>query len=355
MSTPFVTVLIDTYNYGQYIEEAVESVLAQEFPREQREILVVDDGSTDDTAERLKKYGDEIRYVRKPNGGQASAFNLGFAEARGEIVATLDADDVWLPDKLRRVCQTFENNPDAGMVYHRAYMWKGGQELEVDSHFADISGRIPDDPVSLLVYAMVSTSCLAFRRNLLRTLLPIPDALRTQADAFLTGLIIFAAPVVALPEFLGKYRVHGANRFYGSETGSKSARDRIEHRMAMRAVLSAEIRGWLVRKGHDVASQALRAYLKQWTKAQEADSFVLRKPHRWNYSLHLIEYPRVYGRTMSPRHRLYSYVRAFGALLLGYDHLYLLDDFQKGYKKFFRSPAQKLAFSQDKTEATAGN
>ena len=73
MSGPSVTVLIDTYNYGQYIEEAVESVLTQEFPREQREILVVDDGSTDDTAERLKKYSDDIRYVRKPNGGQASA------------------------------------------------------------------------------------------------------------------------------------------------------------------------------------------------------------------------------------------------------------------------------------------
>ena len=58
MSAPLVTVLIDTYNYGQFIEEAVESVLAQEFPREQREILVVDDGSTDDTTERLKKYGD---------------------------------------------------------------------------------------------------------------------------------------------------------------------------------------------------------------------------------------------------------------------------------------------------------
>jgi len=55
MSAPLVTVLIDTYNYGQFIEEAVESVLAQEFPREQREILVVDDGSTDDTAERLEK------------------------------------------------------------------------------------------------------------------------------------------------------------------------------------------------------------------------------------------------------------------------------------------------------------
>ena len=114
MNAPFVTVLIDTYNYGLYVEQAIESVLVQEFPAEQREIVVVDDGSTDDTAERLKKYGDAIRHLQKPNGGQASAFNFGFAAARGEIIATLDADDVWLPDKLRRICETFAQNPDAG-------------------------------------------------------------------------------------------------------------------------------------------------------------------------------------------------------------------------------------------------
>src|SRR5271163_4980349 len=121
MNGPFITVLIDAFNYGHFIEQAVDSVLAQDFPREQREILVVDDGSTDDTAERLKKYGEAIRYLRKPNGGQASAFNFGFAAARGEIIATLDADDLWLPGKLRRVCEAFEKNADAGMVYHRTH------------------------------------------------------------------------------------------------------------------------------------------------------------------------------------------------------------------------------------------
>ena len=79
---PRVTVLIDTYNYGQFIKEAIESVLAQEFEREAFEIVVVDDGSTDDTAERVKKFGALVRYVLKPNGGQASAFNVGFAHAR---------------------------------------------------------------------------------------------------------------------------------------------------------------------------------------------------------------------------------------------------------------------------------
>ena len=108
MKAPFFTVLIDTYNYGEYIEEAVASALAQGFPAEEREILVVDDGSTDDTQERLEKFGEAIRYLRKPNGGQASAFNFGFGNARGEVIALLDADDVWLPDKLGRVCEAFE-------------------------------------------------------------------------------------------------------------------------------------------------------------------------------------------------------------------------------------------------------
>lgn len=181
----------------------------------------------------------------------------------------------------------------------------------------------------------------------------MPEALRTQADAYITALIIFAAPVIALEEFLAKYRVHGANLFHMGE--GKPARNHIEHRMAMRAILSAEIRAWLERNGHDLASPDLKAYLKQWTKAQEMDSFALRKPSRWNYFRHLIEYPRIYGRIRSTRHRLYSYVRAFGALLLGYDQLHLLDDFRKGFKDVFGKPLRESVFSESKRAAAAKN
>src|SRR5882757_4359162 len=113
---PLVTALIDTYNYGRFVEEAIDSVLAQDYPNDRLEILVVDDGSTDDTAERVRKYGSRIRYIHKPNGGQASAFNFGFERARGDIIAFLDADDYWLPGKLSRVADAFEQNPSVGLV-----------------------------------------------------------------------------------------------------------------------------------------------------------------------------------------------------------------------------------------------
>src|SRR6266436_4803621 len=118
MSVPLVSVVIDTHNYGRFIEECIDSVLSQDFPADQMEVVVVDDGSTDDTAERIKKYGSRIRYFYKSNGGQASAFNLGFAKARGEIIALLDADDYWLPGKLGRIVAEFESQPEAGLVYH---------------------------------------------------------------------------------------------------------------------------------------------------------------------------------------------------------------------------------------------
>jgi len=351
MNEPFITVLIDAFNYGHFIEQAVDSVLAQDFPREQREILVVDDGSTDDTAERLKKYGDAIRYLRKPNGGQASAFNFGFEHARGDIIALLDADDLWLPQKLRRICETFEQNPEAGMVYHRTHLWREGEPLEDDSYFAEISGRVPENRVSLLRYPMVGTSCLAFRRSALNRLLPVPETLRSQADAYLTALIIFVAPVVALPEFLAKYRLHGANLFQGNAGGP--SRRAIENRMAMRAGLITGIRGWLEHHQHDLGTKDLRAYLKQWTKAQELDQFALRQPGRWKYFRHLFEYPRLYRDIMSTRHRLYGYVRAFSTLILGYDHLHLLDDFRRGYKEMFSQAFGAGLPSEERKHAAA--
>lgn len=339
MTTPFFTVLIDAYNYGQYVEEAVSSALGQDFPPEEREIVVVDDGSTDDTAARLRKFGNAIRYLRKPNGGQASAFNHGFAHARGEVVALLDADDVWLPGKLARVYEAFQQDPEAGMAYHRLHWWDGANETSADQCFIAVSGRVTESRRTLLQYPMASTSCLAFRRALLDKLLPVPEALRSQADAYLTALIIFVAPVLAVTDYLGKYRLHATNLF--QTEGKPFSRGQIEHRMAMRGTLLAEIEHWLQKNGLSTRSADLRAYLAQWKKAQEKDGFLLEVPGRWKYFRHLLSLPWTYGEIMTRRHRIYSYMKAYAALVLGYHHIHLFDDARRKRKQWMASSSEK--------------
>ena len=90
MTTPHISVLIDTYNHERFLEQAIVSVLEQDFPASEIEIVLVDDGSTDSTPSIVEKFLPQLRYIRKKNGGQASAFNLAIPELRGSIVAFLD-------------------------------------------------------------------------------------------------------------------------------------------------------------------------------------------------------------------------------------------------------------------------
>jgi len=113
--TPKVSVIIPTYNSAQYICETLDSVLAQTY--KDYEIIVVDDGSTDNTREVLKPYMSKIKYIYKENGGPASARNVGIKNARGEYIAFLDSDDIWLPEKLEKQIEYLQSNPDIALVY----------------------------------------------------------------------------------------------------------------------------------------------------------------------------------------------------------------------------------------------
>ena len=116
---PKVSVIIPTYNSAQYIAEAIESVLAQTY--KDYEIIVVDDGSIDNTREVLKPFMDKIIYVYKENGGQASARNLGIKMSKGEYIAFLDSDDIWLPQKLELQVELLDSRPEVGLVYSDNY------------------------------------------------------------------------------------------------------------------------------------------------------------------------------------------------------------------------------------------
>jgi glycosyltransferase involved in cell wall biosynthesis len=329
MQTPLVTVLIDAYNYARYIEEAIESVLAQDFPETEREILVVDDGSTDDTPELVRKYGKAISYLRKENGGQASAFNFGLRRARGEIVAFLDADDYWLPGKLRHVVAEFEKNPDAGMVYHSIRQLDESTGAIKDGGLPLLSGFLPANTNDLLSYVLYPTSLLAFRRSAMELLLPIPEALTIQADAHLSGLIIFVAPIVGIPEPLAVYRIHERNLF--SDHGEVS-RSRKESRIRTRRALVAGMKRWLAERGWDLRRTDLYAFFKQWDLAQEDDEFTLEMPGRIRTAWHLAEYARFYGPQLTWRHRTVTYLNAAGSLVVGYQGLHRLDAWRAGIK-----------------------
>src|SRR5579863_4723367 len=160
MTASFISVVIDTYNYGRFVEEALDSVLAQDYPHDRTEVIVIDDGSTDDTAERLKKYTDRIHYFRKENGGQASAFNFGIAKAQGELVAFLDGDDVWLPGKLARVVSEFEKDPRLVMVYHKYQFWDPRENWSWEPGISMVAGDVPADRRKLLNYVAAPTSSL---------------------------------------------------------------------------------------------------------------------------------------------------------------------------------------------------
>lgn len=109
--------VIPTYNRSRDVRVAIGTVVAQTYPADEIEIVVVDDGSTDDTAEVLsREFGDRIRYLHKPNGGVSSARNVGMAAARGDYLALLDSDDEWLPEHLAAQIEFLERHPDFGMV-----------------------------------------------------------------------------------------------------------------------------------------------------------------------------------------------------------------------------------------------
>ncbi|MDJ0712607.1 MAG: glycosyltransferase [Prochloraceae cyanobacterium] len=175
---PLVSIIINNYNYGRFLTEAIDTSLNQIYPKV--EVIVVDDGSTDNSREIVSNYESKIVPVFKENGGQASAFNAGFAASKGEILCFLDSDDVFLDSKVAEVVEIFDRIPDIGWCFHtlRLVDKKTGEliGLSIERASRECDFRLSIKRGSLPFYPQ-ATSGLCFRRSLLEQILPLPEEL----------------------------------------------------------------------------------------------------------------------------------------------------------------------------------
>lgn len=213
MSLLRISVIINNYNYGRFVAQAVESALAQRYPH--KEILVVDDGSTDNSREVLSPYAERgVRLIFKENGGQASAFHRGFQEATGDLIAFLDADDYWRPDLLEVLAMAWQ--PGSAMALWRL-QGVDAQQTPLDYYTPELSqplwsGDIRERFAQSGWYPHPPTSGLAFSREVLRQIFPLDEQTwRISADIPLYTVAPFLGQVVSIDRVLGYYRLHGSN------------------------------------------------------------------------------------------------------------------------------------------------
>jgi glycosyltransferase involved in cell wall biosynthesis len=161
---PSVSVIIPTYNRGWILKQAVESVLAQDFG--DYELIVVDDGSTDNSQEMLQSYRQDLIVLRQNNQGVSAARNRGIAEASGQLVAFLDSDDLWLPNKLSHQVGFFKDNPDA-VIHQTQEIWiRNGVRVNPKKRHHKFSGMIFERSLAL---CLVSPSAVMIRKAVFDT------------------------------------------------------------------------------------------------------------------------------------------------------------------------------------------
>jgi glycosyltransferase involved in cell wall biosynthesis len=198
-----VSVVIPAYNAERTLGATVESVLAQTF--RDLEVLVIDDGSQDGTASVAASFGEPVTCITMPNGGVSAARNTGIERSSGELVAFLDADDLWAPGKLQRQIELLDANPDVGFVTTSAL--GVGQDLErLDTRPA---WSVPDACEALLLHSMVLGNCSSplIRRDVLEALGGFNPRFSQSADWDFFLRASRTTQLVAIDEPLVLYRV----------------------------------------------------------------------------------------------------------------------------------------------------
>jgi glycosyltransferase involved in cell wall biosynthesis len=241
MAQTLVSVVIPTYNCASYVTATIESVLVQTYRN--WEIIVVDDGSTDDTLGALAPYGDKISYYHQNQSGVPTARNLGIQHARGDLVAFLDADDIWFPEKLSAQVGALLQFPEAGLAFSDMLAFDAGGVI-TDAYIHSLGNWFEKHRIAaadmaygwlyreLLYTNDIATSTVLVRKDVLDEVGPMDETLRMGDDYDLWLRIARDSKFVFVNQKLIKYRVQS--------DGLSGPVDQRHHRWALGSIAVRE-------------------------------------------------------------------------------------------------------------------
>jgi glycosyltransferase involved in cell wall biosynthesis len=222
---PLVSILINNYNYGHFLQAAIASALEQSY--QPIEVIVVDDGSTDNSQEIIASFGDRIKAILKENGGQASAFNQGFASSQGDIICFLDSDDLFQPEKVAAIVHDFQQDQEIGWHFHHLELF--GEAIATNSAVTDINDPNLSGIYNLMPYMRkgklanclpfdlsIATSAMSFQRSLLEKILPMNQNIRITSDDYIKYAALGISKGFISLQPLAKQRIHGNNAYTGN-------------------------------------------------------------------------------------------------------------------------------------------
>jgi glycosyltransferase involved in cell wall biosynthesis len=232
-----VSIIVNNYNYDRFIAEAIDSALNQTYPH--TEVIVVDDGSTDNSRSIIAGYSDRIIPICQTNGKQGAALNSGFAASQGNIVIFLDSDDYLVPAAVERIVEVWQ--PKVSKVHYRLQV----VDLEGKASGAFIptttmklaAGEVWRELLATGGYISTCMSGNAYSRASLTQLFPIPDEYKSTADDFLMISIPFYGETIAIEDALGTYRIHDSNQWALTAVSGSRFRRFVQHDLQNFALL----------------------------------------------------------------------------------------------------------------------
>ena len=205
-----VSIIIPTYNYGRFIAEAIESALIQTYRAD--EIIVVDDGSTDDTEMRVKRFGERVRYIKQQNSEVSAARNKGIDNSSGDLIAFLDADDTWMPEKIEKQVAKFAEDAEIGLVHCGMREFDSTTGATIELHLDGGEGWVAED-IALGEKCVITGpgGSIVVRRKVFEDVGGFDTRLKNGEDWEFCLRVARKYKIGFVRELLVDYRNHGVN------------------------------------------------------------------------------------------------------------------------------------------------